>query len=497
MRTDPVLELSGVRKTYGRTQALKGVDLTVHAGEVHGLLGKNGAGKSTLIKVIGGIITPDTGSVRVRGREVDLGSPSAALEHKISVVHQELALVPQMSIAENIQMGRWSSRRGLLDRKAMVEAVAPVLRRVGLDRDPEEKVEVLGMAERQLVEIAKALSHDVDVLLLDEPTSSLSEREAERLMELVRELRADGVAVIYVTHHLSEMLAITDRISIVRDGTMEPPIESASATERELARLMVGESAEVTTSAPPVVASEREPLLSVRGLCVGPRLKDVDLDVYPGELIAVFGLMGAGRTRLARALFALETWTAGEATLDGAPYRPAATADAISRGIGFVGEDRSAGLVPKMSVSENVVLASLSRYGGLQGWQRAKAKADAEDLVVRLGIKTESVDVPVSSLSGGNQQKVLLARWLCSGAKLLLLDDPVRGVDVGAKEEIFAELTRLVETGSTVMYLTSDAEEAQRLGHRILVMAGGRIVAELPPQTPEDSIVAAAGGALV
>src|SRR5690606_3860620 len=183
MRTDPVLELSGVRKTYGRTQALKGVDLTVHAGEVHGLLGKNGAGKSTLIKVIGGIITPDTGSVRVRGREGDLGSPSAALEHKTSVGHQELALVPQMSIAENIQMGRWSSRRGLLDRKAMVEAVAPVLRRVGLDRDPEEKVEVLGMAERQLVEIAKALSHDVDVLLLDEPTSSLSEREAERLME--------------------------------------------------------------------------------------------------------------------------------------------------------------------------------------------------------------------------------------------------------------------------------------------------------------------------
>lgn len=497
MRTDPVLELTGVRKTYGRNQALKGVDLTVRAGEVHGLLGKNGAGKSTLIKVIGGIIVPDAGSVRVRGVEVALGSPSAALEHKVSVVHQELSLVPQMSIAENIQMGRWSSRNGMLDRRGMVEAVAPVLRRVGLDRDPREKIAALGMAERQLVEIAKALAHDVDVLLLDEPTSSLSERESERLMQLIRELRTDGVAVIYVTHHLSEMLAVTDRISIVRDGLMEPPIESASATERELARLMVGEATEVTTRTPVAAQREREPVLSVRSLSVGPRLKSVDIEAYEGEFLTIFGLMGAGRTRLARALFGLETWTDGDATLFGKPYRPAQANDAIARGLGFVGEDRSAGLVPKMSVAENTVLASLHRYGGLKGWNKGRARADAEDLVARLGIKTESVDVPVSSLSGGNQQKVLLARWLCNQARILLLDDPVRGVDVGAKEEIFAELSRLVDDGATVLYFTSDAAEAQRLGHRILVMAAGRVVAELPPHTEEDSIVAAAGGARV
>jgi ribose transport system ATP-binding protein len=502
---DYALELSGISKRYGANEALKGVDLKITPGEVHALLGKNGAGKSTLIKVISGAETPDVGVVRVRGARAELGSPSRAKELGVAVVHQELSLVPQMTIAENIQLGTWAGKHGLLDRAGVRRAARPLMDRVGLSRDPDTRVDSLGMAERQLVEIAKALAGDVHVLLLDEPTSSLSDREAERLFALVRQLRSAGVAVIYVSHRLSEVLALCDRVSILRDGQIEPPIASASATERQLAALMVGEprvcahpgdtvvEASVSNSIG-AVDHEAEAVLVVENLCVAPRLKDISLELRPGELVAVFGLMGAGRTRLARALFGLEKWTSGSARLSGRGYAPTATREAIDRGIGFVGEDRSAGLVPKMSVTENIVLGSLGSFRKKGQWDQAAARAVADGLVSRLAIKTLSPDYPVNSLSGGNQQKVLLARWLCTGAQVLILDDPVRGVDVGAKDEIFEELRSYVQAGGAVLYFTSDAAEAQDLGSRILIMSSGRLVAELPAGSPEDEIVAAAGG---
>lgn len=491
----PVLELAGVKKSFGANRALKGVDLSIAGGEIHGLLGKNGAGKSTLIKVIAGIHDPDEGEVRISGTPAVLGSPVRARVLGVAVVNQELSLVPTMTVAENFELGRWSNKAGFLDRTRSRRETIAALERVGLRRAPEEPLTNLGMAERQLLEIAKALDGDIRVLLLDEPTSSLSDSETRTLFRLVRNLKEQGTSVIYVSHRLSEILELTDRVSILRDGRVDPAVVTAETDEKTLAHMMVGDVREVSRVAG---SSDRgEAVLSVRGLNVSERLFDVDLTLDAGEIVSVYGLMGAGRTRLARALFGLEEWESGDATVGGAPYAPKTPVDAIQAGIGFVGEDRSAGLVPKMSVADNITLGSLDRFsrGGFYG--RADATAKAEDFVRRLAIKTESVHTPVGQLSGGNQQKTLLARWLLRGTTVLILDDPARGVDVGAKEEIFAELAELSSQGAAVIYFTSDAEEARRLGDRILVMASGRIVAELPQSADEDTIVAAAGGARV
>lgn len=488
-----VLQLDGVHKYFGRNHALRGVDLAIAPGEVHGLLGKNGAGKSVLIKVIAGVTVPDSGEVRVRGKAVDLGSPKIAREAGVAVVYQELSLVPTMTIAENLQLGNWASKGfGLLDRDAMHEAGREALARVGLARDPEERLDSLGMAERQLVEIAKALKGDVSVLLLDEPTSSLSDSETRRLFDLVREVKHQGVAVIYVSHRMWEILELTDRVSILRDGRVEPPLETARTDAQTLAQLMVGDVVEVAHT-----RSERdlgEVVLEVHGLDVDRRLKQVDLTLRRGEILAVYGLMGAGRTRLARALFGLEHWTGGTAQLNGRDYKPASARDAIAGGVGLVGEDRSAGLVSMMTVAENIVLGSLQRFRRMGMFNRRSARKVAETYLDRLKIKADSVHARMDSLSGGNQQKVLLARWMCANIRVLILDDPVRGVDVGAKEEIFAEIVAMCKAGTSVLYFTSDADEARRLGDRILVMASGRVVAELPASSNEKSIVAAAGG---
>ncbi|QFG69744.1 sugar ABC transporter ATP-binding protein [Ornithinimicrobium pratense] len=491
----PVLELVDVSKSFGANRALRSLNLSIDSGEVHGLLGKNGAGKSTLIKVVAGIYEPDQGSVRVRGVKSRLGSPSGARELGVAVVNQELSLVPTMTVAENFQLGRWSSTAGFLNRKASRAATVRALERVRLQRRPEEPLTNLGMAERQLLEIAKALDGEISVLLLDEPTSSLSDAETRRLFELVRELKANGTSVIYVSHRMSEILELTDRVTILRDGQADPPVETAGTDEKTLARMMVGDVRQVERTAQG--AARGQALLEVTGLRVDERLKGIDLQIGAGEVVTVYGLMGAGRTRLARALFGLETWTGGSASIEGKPFAPTKPLDAINAKIGFVGEDRSAGLVPKMSVVDNITLGSLGLFSSYGHYNRKAATAKAKEFVQRLAIKTESVDTPVGQLSGGNQQKVLLARWLLRGAHVLILDDPARGVDVGAREEIFAELAELSASGAGVLYLTSDAEEAQRLGDRILVMANGRIVADLPASADEDTIVAAAGGAHV
>ena len=493
----PVLALEDVHKSYGSNHALRGIDLRIHPGEVHGLLGKNGAGKSTLIKVIAGVTTPDRGQVLVHGAPVVLGSPARAREAGVAVVHQELSLVPTMTIAENLQLGWWTSRGrpGVLDRAAMSRYAVEALQRVGLERHPDERIDTLGMAERQLVEIAKALTADVSVLLLDEPTSSLSDSETARLFGLVRTLKERGVAVIYVSHRMSEIFELTDRVSILRDGRVEAPARTADTDSRTLARLMVGDVVEVVHE--PSNRTGSDVVLDVRGLEVGRRLRGVDLQVRKGEVISVYGLMGAGRTRLARALFGLERWTAGSAEVEGRRYAPRSPRDAIAAGLGLVGEDRTAGLVPGMTVAENIALGSLPRLGGAGLYDRRRSAALGEQYVSRLKIKTDSIARQVRTLSGGNQQKVLLSRWLCAGVRLLILDDPARGVDVGAKEEIFAELVAMCEAGASVLYFTSDADEARRLADRVLVMASGRIVAELPASASEASIVAAAGGAHV
>ena len=494
----PLLELRGIRKAYAGTVALAGVDFDVGAGEVHALLGENGAGKSTLMKVVAGAVVPDAGQMTLAGTDVPFGSPAIARERGIGIVFQELSLIPSMSVGENVLLGRWAERRlGGVDLPATLRAARRYLDQVALDVPTDTPVSRLGMAERQLVEIAKALSARIEVLLLDEPTSALSDREARRLFEVVRALAGTGVAVIYVSHRLPEVLDLSSRVTVLRDGSSVGSLPTHAASEADLARLMVGsdllrmESSLIEKRRPP-----GEVVLRASGLGSPPRLKPCDLEIRSGEIVTVFGLVGAGRSRLARTLFGIERATEGRLEAFGKPVSLRSPSDAIRAGIGYVGEDRGAGLVPRMSVTANITLASLPHLGRGPMLDRAADRLLGERYVKRLRIRTASPDQPVSSLSGGNQQKVLLARWLCSGVRCLILDDPVRGVDVGAKEEIFRLVRELADDGVGVLYLTSELREARTLGHRVLVMAAGAIVADLPPAASEDQIMTLAGGAL-
>jgi ABC-type sugar transport system ATPase subunit len=496
--TAPLLELTGVDKRYPGVHALADVDLSLEAGEVHALLGQNGAGKSTLMKIIAGAEAPDRGTISLRGRPVPQGAPAAARAAGIGIVFQELSLVPTMSVGENVLLGRWDGRGRWPDVRRTERAAEPHLRRIGLDVPAGTRVDRLNVAERQLVEIAKALSTDVSVLLLDEPTSALSDRESRRLFDVIRGLKAEGVAVGYVSHRLPEVLGIADRITVLRDGRRVGSFAAADVAEAELAQLMVGERVTLGASARTADGSSasngREPLFRAVGFGRPPRLKPVDLDVAAGEVVTVFGLVGAGRSRLARALFGLDPAAMGWLEVDGRQVRLRSPADAIAAGIGYVGEDRSAGLVPRMSVGENITLASMPRLTRRGMVDRAAARRIGTRYVERLGIRTPSVDHPVGTLSGGNQQKVLLARWLCSQARLLILDDPVRGVDVAAKEDVFRLVRELTADGAGILYFTSELREARMLGDRLLVMADGRVARELSPTANEDEIMAAAGG---
>jgi ABC-type sugar transport system ATPase subunit len=490
-----LLELQGARKAYPGVRALQGVDLGVERGEVHALLGENGAGKSTLMKVVAGSVTPDAGRMTVDGNPVPLGSLAAAKASGVALVYQDLSLVPQLTVGENVLLGRWPTTRwGTVAWEELHATARRHLGRIGLNVDPRRRVDELGMAERQLVEIAKALSGDVRVLLLDEPTSALSDPEARRLFGIVRDLTSSGVAVVYVSHQLPEVLEIADRISVLRDGQLVGTVRASDVDEARLARMMVGRAVGGGAAAPAPVAGNGAPLaIRASGLARPPRLKPVDLELRAGEVVAVFGLVGSGRTRLARTLFGLEPATAGILEVAGRPVRIASPADAIALGIGYLGEDRAAGIVPRMTLAENITLASLPRMG--RGWllaggqERQLARRFADELDIRA-----SLDRPAETLSGGNQQKLVLARWLCSSARVLVLDDPTRGIDVGAKEEVFRLVRRLAGDGAAILYLTSETREARTLADRVLIMAGGRIVRTVDPDAPEEEMMAAAGG---
>jgi ABC-type sugar transport system ATPase subunit len=489
-----LLELEGARKAYPGVRALQGVDLRVERGEVHALLGENGAGKSTLMKVVAGSVTPDAGHMTVDGDPVPLGSLEAAKASGVALVYQDLSLVPQLSVGENVLLGRWTTTRWRTVAWEELHATARRhLGRIGLDVDPRRRVDELGMAERQLVEIAKALSGDVRVLLLDEPTSALSDPEARRLFGIVRDLTSSGVAVVYVSHRLPEVLDIADRISVLRDGQLVGTVRATDVDEARLARMMVGRAVGGGAPPAPVAGNGAPAAMRARALARPPRLKPVDLELRAGEVVAVFGLVGSGRTRLARTLFGLEPATGGTLEVAGQPVHVASPADAIALGIGYLGEDRAAGIVPRMTLAENITLASLGRLGRgpllATGQERQLARRFADELGIRAPL-----DRRAETLSGGNQQKLVLARWLCSGARVLVLDDPTRGIDVGAKEEVFRLVRRLAGDGAAILYLTSETREAQTLADRVLIMAGGRIVRSVDPHVPEEEMMAAAGG---
>jgi ribose transport system ATP-binding protein len=450
------------------------------------------------MKVIAGSVTPDTGRMAVEGMDVPFGSPEGARSRGIGIVYQELSLVPQLSVAENVFLGRWHGPRGVVDWSALNEAAREPLRRIGFDVDPRRLVRDLGMAERQLVEIAKALSSEIRVLLLDEPTSALSDRESHRLFEIIRDLTRSGVAVVYVSHRLPEVLEIAERVTVLRDGEKIETVSASEVDEGRLARTMVGHelASELEEAATPIDIEERPVLLRAEGLARPPRLKPLDLELRAGEIVGVFGLVGAGRTRLARTLFGLEPATEGTLEIDGGERAIRSPVTAIAAGLGYLGEDRAMGVVPRLPLAANITLASLGRVslGPVLDFrlENGVAKRYAEEL----GIRT-TIDRLAGTLSGGTQQKTVLARWLCSNARVLILDDPTRGIDVGAKDEVFRLVRRLAENGVAVLYLTSEIREARSLAHRVLVMADGRIAGSFAPSATEEEIMAAAGGVVV
>lgn len=490
----PLLELTGVDKSYVGVHALAGVDLAVERGEVHAVLGENGAGKSTLMKVIAGSVRPDEGRMLVGGEPVPFGSLEVARAAGVAMVYQELSLVPSLSVAENVLLGRWPSTRWRTVDWGRLEAEARRhLEPIGLDVDPRQPVAELGIGERQLVEVAKALSNRVRILLLDEPTSALSDPEARRLFGIIGDLNSSGVAVVYVSHRLLEVLEIADRITVLRDGKLIGTVAASEVDEARLARMMVGRQVEALPSAREGAGSDGRVVLRARGLARPPRLKPIDLELRRGEVVAVFGLMGSGRTRLARTLFGVEPPTHGTMEVDGRPARVGSPAEAIALGIGYLGEDRSVGIVPKMTVAANVTLASLDRLsrGPLLDFSREQqlARRFTDELDIRAAI-----DRLAETLSGGNQQKVVLARWLCSEARVLILDDPTRGIDVGSREEVFRLVRQLADEGVAILYLTSEIREARILADRVLIMSAGRIVASVEAETSEEEIMATAGG---
>jgi len=471
------LQMRGIRKAFPGVQALAGVDLDVRRGEVHVLLGENGAGKSTLMKILSGALPRDAGTIEIDGRAAALASPREARGARIAIIHQELALVPEMTVAENIFLGRAPTRFGFLDQPAMVRDATTFLSRLGANIDPNLLVASLSIAQQQLVEIARALSLDARILIMDEPTSALTERESARLFATISGLTARGTAIVYISHRLDEIFAIGDRITVLRDGRNVATQEVRQADRRALVRLMANR--DVDELMPPMERTTGTPRLRVEGLSHGNRLHDVSFNVRSGEIVGFAGLLGAGRTEIARAVFGLEPFDHGTVYVDELPVDIRSPQDAIAAGIGFVTEDRKReGLVLSRSVRDNVALPILRRLARLGIVHRKAETAIAQSSVRDLGIRTPSVSQLAQNLSGGNQQKIVLAKWLATGARILFLDEPTRGIDVGSKQEIYALINELAASGVAIVLMSSDLPEVLGLSDRVLVMREGRITGE-------------------
>lgn len=483
----PLIELRDVAKAFGPVRVIDGVTLTVRPGEVHALLGENGAGKSTLIKMMSGIIQPDRGRILIDEEERRLSGPRAAEACGIATIYQELTLVPHLSVAENILLGRLPRRYGLVDGRERDRRARAAMGRIGLDIDPATPVEDLGVARQQLVEIARALSMDVRLIILDEPTAALSGAEAGRLFEVMAGMREKGVGMVFISHHLDEIAHVADRVSVLRDGRLvaEVPPTTPGA---ELVRLMVGREIEEQYPARRVDLGPE--VIRVEGLSSGETLHDVSLAVRAGEVVGLAGLMGAGRTELIRTLAGADRYDAGTVTVDGERLRPGDVRGAIRYNVGHVPEDRkSHGLVPEASVGENIGLATLGRAATLGIADRVGQRRRAGEVAAGLGVRMAGIDQPIANLSGGNQQKAIFARWVLAGSTVLLLDEPTRGVDVGAKVEIYDIINRVAAEGGAVLMASSDLPEVLGMSDRILVMAGGRIVGELGRGATQDDVM--------
>ena len=474
----PVLEIKGVTKTFPGVTALDDVSFDCLPGEVHALVGENGAGKSTLMKILSGAYLPDRGTLALRGQDVVFRHPHAAQKAGISTIYQEFNLISHLPIGENIFLGREPVRfPGLIDQRAILHEAKSALSSLGLTLDSRRLVKDLRVAEQQMVEVAKALSLDARILIMDEPTAALTEHEIAELFATIRRLKQNGVAIVYISHRMEELFEIGDRVTVLRDGRSVGTYDVREMSKSELIRLMVNR--ELKELFPKEHATRGPEVLRVEGLSTKSGLKDINFSLHKGEVLGIAGLLGAGRTELARAIFGLDKISSGSIYVNGVAQKMSSPRSAIKSGIGFLTEDRkSQGLVLPLSVERNLCLSSVDKFsrGGIMNTRQERQEAGR--YVAELRIKTPSLDQKVVFLSGGNQQKVVLSKWLCSQAEVFIFDEPTRGVDVGAKAEIYQLMNRLTASGVAIMMISSELLEVLGMSDRVIVMRGGRIAGE-------------------
>lgn len=500
MTDAPLLRMTGVTKRFPGALALSDVSLTLGRGETLAVIGENGAGKSTLMKILGGIHRPDAGALELDGEAVHLHSPRQALDRGISLIHQELLLADNLDIAGNIFLGREITRAGwlrVLNRRAMNERAARLLGLVGLNYKPNTPMTRLSIAEQQLVEIAKALSVDARIVVMDEPTSSLTTRETEMLFRVIADLKSRGISIIYISHRLPEIKRIADRVMALRDGRNAGELTREQITEDAMIRMMIGR--DITDFFPERRETAGRVLLKVEGLRRRGSPHEVSFELREGETLCFAGLVGAGRTEIMRAIFGVEPPVAGRIEVDGREFRPRNVRDAIAHGIGMIPEDRKReGLTLEMTIEQNITLPGLKKFSPWGILRKGRLAALATELAKRLRVKAPSVKQQVLTLSGGNQQKVALAKWLAIKPRILILDEPTRGVDVNAKAEIYQLIRELTAQGVGALMVSSDMEEALGVSDRILVMCEGRIAGELTREkfSEENVMILAAGKTL-
>ncbi len=475
-----VIEMNNISKRFPGVQALDGVTLRLRPGKVHALMGENGAGKSTLMKCLFGMVRPDQGEVRLRGQVRQFQHSRDALDAGVAMIHQELANAPARSVRSNLWLGREPTRRvgplRLLDHRKMRSDTAALMRKLGMDIDPDAIIGELSISHQQACEIAKAVACDAAVVVMDEPTSSLTDKEAEQLFRIIGELTRRGVAVVYISHKMHEIFQIADEVSVMRDGRMLGTYDAAAIDEEQLIQLMVGR--ESSQRFPPLDSVPGATRLKVNALSSpDPRsFQQVSLELRRGEILGIGGLIGAGRSEFVEALFGLRRVASGSIEIDGRAVRIRSSGEAIVRRMGLVTEDRrGSGIFPQLSITRNTVICSLGRYMGRWGTlQHARAGAEAARLNRQLGTRSASMETPIGSLSGGNQQKVLIARWLMTDPDILIMDEPTRGIDVGAKFEIYSVMAELARQGKSIIMVSSEMPELIAMSHRVMVLCEGR-----------------------
>lgn len=491
-----ILEMKGIMKSFPGVKALDGAFLDLYEGEVHAFLGENGAGKSTLMKILTGVYSMDEGEIIYNGKSVKFRTPKEAQEDGISIIYQEFNLLPHLTVSDNIFITReFQNIRGVINKEKQKSEALKIMDSLGLTISPDDKVMDLSVAEQQMVEIAKALSTKAKILIMDEPTAALTEREIDKLFGVIEDLKSKGVGIIYISHRMEELKIIADRVTIMRDGKYIKTLNYKETTHDELIKLMVGRS--MDEQYPPRISEIGEVLLEVKNLSYKKILKDISFNVKSGEILGVAGLMGAGRTEMAKTIFGVYQHDKGEIRLDNKKMEIKNPRDAINNGIAYLTEDRKKdGLLLNLSVEDNIVISNLNCVSEYLIINSKKSTALSERYIDKIKIKTPSKNQEVRNLSGGNQQKVILARWLCQDKKVLMFDEPTRGIDVGAKREVYNLMNELAESGAAIIMISSELPEILGMSDRVMVMNEGKVagILDIENATQEKIIHYATGG---